>query len=103
MIRHIVLFKFKESAENRTKQENLLLAKEKCLALKNEIPEICTMEVSFNVAGVDKRNFDFLIDSTFKTTTDLNNYQIHPAHKAFGDFIGNLRMENGRSSIDIEL
>ena len=44
MICHIVMFKFKEFAEGRSKAENLAEAKRRMLALREEIPEIVSME-----------------------------------------------------------
>lgn len=37
MIQHIVMFKFKEEANGKSKQENLLEAKERMMKLKDDI------------------------------------------------------------------
>ena len=39
MLKHIVMFKFKDTAQGRTKAENLEAARARMLALKEEIPE----------------------------------------------------------------
>ena len=47
MLKHIVLFKFKDTANGKTKAENLEAARARMLALKEEIPEIVDLEVYF--------------------------------------------------------
>ena len=47
MIQHIVMFKFKETANGKTKAENLREAKARMMALKDQIPQIQGMEVYF--------------------------------------------------------
>jgi Stress responsive A/B Barrel Domain. len=97
MIQHLVLFKFKE--EN--KAENLLLAKKKSLALKEQIPQIVSWEVHLGAEGSAEGNHDFIIVSTFESMDTLAEYQVHPAHVAFGKFISELR--EARTCIDYEI
>lgn len=103
MIRHIVLFRFKDSANGFSKSENLKKAKALMLKLPDEIPEIVDLSVRFSIDGYDERNYDYVLDSTFKTIEDLNKYQSHPAHVAFGKFIAGVITEGGRASIDYEI
>ena len=83
MIRHIVLFKFKETANGKTKEENLREAKERMLAMRGKIP--------------------YILDSTFRSLEELEAYQKHPLHVAFGAFVKELREPGGRACVDIEL
>lgn len=101
MIQHLVLFHFKEEAEGRSKAENMQLAKEKALTLKESIPEIKTFEVFFSVQGAPETNADFIIVSTFESMDTLKVYQIHPAHVAFGQFITPLR--ESRACMDYQI
>ncbi len=101
MIKHIVMFKFKESANGKTKAENLIEARGKMLALKDEIKEIASLDVCFNCNQEDSRNYDYILISEFETLEDLNDYQNHPSHRAFGAYISELREE--RASIDFTL
>lgn len=103
MIRHIVLFRFLDQAQGRTKEENLQLAKEKMTALPQEIPQIRHMEVRFAHPGQAPANFDYILLSDFDSLEDLAVYQKHPAHVAFGQFISQLRHPDGRVCIDYQL
>lgn len=103
MIRHIVLFKFKETANGKTKAENLAEAKERMLALKGQIPEIQKMEVHLGVPGANPSNYDYILISDFRSLEDLEAYQKHPLHVAFGNFIKELREPDGRTCLDYEV
>ena len=52
MIRHIVMWKFREGEE-----ENMLIFRDRLLALRGKIPEIRSMEVGINMNPSD-RSFD---------------------------------------------
>ncbi len=101
MIKHIVMFKFKEEANGKTKEENLCEARERMLALKGEIPEIASLDVFLDCNEADERNYDYILVSEFETLEALDKYQKHPAHVEFGKYIAELREE--RASIDYEI
>ena len=103
MIRHIVLFKFKETAKGKTKAENLREARERMLSMQGQIPEILEMTVSLAASGSAPANYDYILDSRFRSLKDLETYQKHPLHVAFGNFVKELREPDGRACIDIEL
>lgn len=103
MIRHIVMFRFLDFAEGRTKQENLLEAQKRMLALQDEIPEILSMEVSFGTPGSAPGNYDYILVSDFRNLEELERYQKHPSHVAFGQFVRQLREPDGRACIDYEI
>ena len=65
MIKNIVMWKFKEG-----EHENMLLFREKLLALKGQIPEIRAMEVGINVNPSD-RSFDAVLVSEFDSMDAL--------------------------------
>ena len=98
MIQHIVMFKFKESANGKTKAENLVEAKARMMALKDQIPQIQGMEVYFAPT-----NYDYILVSQFNSMEELEIYQKHPAHVAFGKFVGELREPDGRACMDYVL
>lgn len=103
MIRHIVLFKFKDTANGKTKAENLQEAKARMLALKDQIPELNKLEVLFGAEGQAPTNYDYILVSDFDTLEQMQAYQTHPAHVAFGQFIKELREPDGRACIDYEI
>lgn len=100
MIQHIVMFKFKETANGKTKAENLKEAKERMLALREQIPEIQGMEVRLAAEGSASGNYDYILISQFNNLEELDIYQNHPSHVAFGKFVAELREPDGRACID---
>ena len=103
MIRHIVMFKFKESANGKSKEENLREAKARMLALGEEIPEFTRFTVSFGAEGQAPGNYDYILVSEFDSLEQLTAYQKHPAHVAFGQLVKELREPEGRACIDYEI
>ena len=103
MIQHIVMFKFKETAQGKTKAENLQEAKERMMALRDQIPQIQGMEVRFAAEGSAPTNYDYILISQFNTMEELEIYQKHPAHVAFGKFVSELREPDGRACMDYVL
>ena len=71
MIRHIVMFKFKDSANGRSKEENLQEAKARMLALGEEIPEFTRFTVSFGAGGQAPGNYDYILVSEFDSLDPL--------------------------------
>lgn len=103
MIQHIVMFKFKETAQGKTKAENLREAKERMMALRDQIPQIQGMEVRFAAEGSAPTNYDYILISQFNNMEDLETYQKHPAHVAFGKYVAELREPDGRACMDYVL
>lgn len=103
MIRHIVMFKFKETACGKTKAENLRAARERMLAMRGVIPEIREMQVYLGAEGAAQGNYDYVLVSDFDSLEDLARYQAHPVHVAFGQYVKELREPDGRASVDFEL
>ncbi|MFH1737397.1 MAG: Dabb family protein [bacterium] len=80
-VRHVVAFKFKDSASAEAIQE----VNDAFANLKNEIPFILSYEAGTNVSPekLDK-GFTHCYILTFKNQEDRDAYLPHPAHKAFG-------------------
>lgn len=103
MVRHIVLFKFKETAGGKSKQENLAEAKARMEALGDVIPELTRFQVYLGAQGQAMGNYDYILVSDFDSLGQLEAYQKHPAHVAFGQFVKGLREPDGRCCIDYEI
>ena len=97
MIRHIVMFRFREN-----NAENAALARDKALRLPDTISQIRHFEAVVNAPSADSTNYDFALIADFDTQEDLDAYQVHPDHKAFGAFIGTIKADGGRACIDYE-
>ncbi|HRR26173.1 MAG TPA: Dabb family protein [Acidobacteriota bacterium] len=83
-LRHVVAFKFKDSATPRQIDEIVAAFRD----LENKIPEIVTLEAGTNVSpeGLHK-GFTHCFIVTFHTSADRDLYLDHPAHKAFGQVL----------------
>ena len=86
MIRHVVMWKFKENAEGRTKKENMELVRERLLALPALIKEIRRLEVGFDQKGTDS-SYDVMLLTEFDSMADLEAYIIHPDHQKVGPIV----------------
>jgi MFS family permease len=71
MVRHIVMWRFKDSAEGKTKQENMQYIKDKLYALKDLIPEIKNLEVGMNI-NKSETAYDMVLVSVFEDIEALS-------------------------------
>ena len=88
------MWKFKED-----QHENMLVFKERLLALKGQIPEIRDMEVGINI-NPSERSFDAVLVSTFDSMEALRSYSVNPLHVAVSDFCKTIRTQS--ASVDYE-
>ena len=100
MIKHIVMWRLKDSAGGRDKAANARLIKEKLEALRGRIPGLLTVEVGLDFSKSDA-SADVVLVSEFADRAALQVYQAHPEHTAVADFIGEVRSE--RRLIDYEV
>lgn len=101
MIQHIVMFKFAEEADGRSREDNLKLACDLADELLPSIETMRSMKVVTNAKDADDTNFDFALICTFDDMDGLNAYQVHPKHVEFGGFIKKVR--ESRACIDFEI
>lgn len=100
MIRHIVLFTFRD-AEGMTRGENARAVKEMLDALPGKIPLILHSETHLNAPDTDGGNADLVLLSDFADREALNAYLTHPDHKAVGAFMAARRQS--RAAVDVAL
>ncbi|MBI9102998.1 MAG: Dabb family protein [Spirochaetales bacterium] len=81
MIKHIVMWKFKDEAEGKSKVENIEIIKKDLEDLVGVIPQIRTLEVGVNKNTESKTAFDAVLVSTFDTMEDVAAYRADPRHK----------------------
>ena len=85
VVRHVVLFKFKDSAT----AEQVKVVEEKFRGLKSRIPEIIDFEWGTNVSPEKHaQGFTHCFFLTFKDAAARDAYLPHPAHKEFGASLG---------------
>ena len=88
------MWKFKED-----QHENMLVFKDRLLALRDKIPEIREMEVGINI-NPSERSFDAVLVSTFDSMEALKSYSVNPLHVAVSDFCKTIRTQS--ASVDYE-
>lgn len=100
MIKHIVMFKMLDSALGRTKEENIADAFERLSHFKAEIPTLAAFQYGANSPEAPADNYDLVLVCDFESIDALNEYKVHPTHKAYGKYIHSV-MET-RVCIDYE-
>ena len=100
MIKHIVLWRLKESAGGRDKAANARLIKEKLEALNGQIPGLIRLEVGLDFLAGESSS-DVALYSEFASREALEGYQSHPEHKAVMPFVMDVRSE--RRTVDYEI
>jgi hypothetical protein len=87
MLKHIVMFRLKEFAENTDRATNAEQLKAMLLALPAQISQVLDLQVSTAIL-LASAEYDLVLDSSFNTQQDLDDYQTHPAHLRVREFIG---------------
>ncbi len=90
MIKHVVMWKLKDFAEDADKARNAKRIKIELEALKNTIPQIFHLEVGINILEADAA-YDVVLFSVFKNEKDLELYQNHPNHRAAAAFVNKVK------------
>jgi hypothetical protein len=80
MVKHIVLFKFKEFSSKEDKELKIKEIKQRLEALKNLIQVLKFIKVGINQNP--KEDFDLCLDTEFDNMQDLETYAVHPDHVA---------------------
>lgn len=88
MLKHIVMWKFKDNADGKTKQENIMIFKGMLETLPPIIPQIISLEVGVNI---NPDGYDAVLVSEFENETALEIYQNHPEHKKAAEFCSKVR------------
>ena len=86
MIRHVVMWKFKDCAEGKTREQNLEIVRESLYALVPVIPEIKRMEIGFDISKTDM-SMDMILLTEFDSTDSLHTYAVHPEHLKVSGYV----------------
>ena len=90
MLKHIVMWKFLDFADGRSKQENAILFKQKLESLVGVVEELKFMEVGIN-DGYDTMSYDIVLTSHFESLEALERYKNHPEHVKVSQFCVKVR------------
>jgi hypothetical protein len=85
MVKHIVLFKFKEFITPEEKNRKLNQIKQELQNLQTIIKELQSIEVGINENP--KEQYDIALTTTHNSMDDLQAYAIHPDHQAVSKII----------------
>lgn len=99
MIKHIVMWRLKDSAAGASREENAKKLKESLEDLKDKIEDIKAIEVGINFNS-SPAAFDVVLYSEFEDREGLDAYQNHPEHLKIVDFVGEIRTD--RAVVDYE-
>jgi hypothetical protein len=86
MIKHIVMWRLKETANGNDKRTNALLIKERLEGLRGRVPGLIKLEVGIDFSGTDSSG-DLVLYSEFASRGALDEYQEHPEHRAILPFV----------------
>ena len=99
MVKHIVLFRLKDSASEADKLKAMNNFKHDIEALPAQIPFIRKVEVGFNINPAEQ--WSIALYSEFDTLDDVRAYSTHPAHVAAARHLADVK--EGRSCVDYEV
>jgi hypothetical protein len=99
MVKHIVMWRLKDTAHGNSAEVNARLIKEKLEALRSRISGLVSIEVGIDFSRTDS-SADVLLYSEFVDRKALEGYQSHPEHEALKPFIGGASSE--RRLVDYE-
>ena len=100
MIKHIVIWKLKDSAHGNDRSTNARLAKEKLESLRGQIAGLRAIEVGIDFSATAS-SADMVLYSEFDSREALAAYQNHPLHQAIVSFVGPAISE--RRMVDYEV
>lgn len=98
MVKHIVLFKLKETLSQEEKLEVMNNFKAAIEALPAKIDFIRKIFVGLNVNPAEK--WDICLDSEFDTLADVNAYATHPDHVVAAGLLKDVKAD--RACVDYE-
>lgn len=97
MVRHIVFWKLRETADGRGKAENGAIMKEKLEGLVGKVPGLLSASVGF---GFGEGSYDVCLYSELESKEAVEVYQSHPEHLKVKEFVHKVISE--RAACDCE-
>ena len=90
MLKHVVMWRFREGADGKSRREHAQWMKEHLEALRGVIPQIRELEVGVN-ENPSPAAYDAVLTVTFDSPEELAIYKDHPAHVAVSDHCKGVR------------
>ena len=92
MIKHVVMWRLRDSADGASRMDNANTLKAMLDALPASVPGIQSLEVGIN-AVEDESAADVVLVSAFADQAALDAYQKHPEHLKVAEFVKQVRTE----------
>lgn len=92
MIKHIVMWKFKDQAHGNDRATNARLTREKLESLRGRIPGLLAIEVGLDISA-GPASADVVLYSEFADAQALAGYGVHPLHQAIVPFVAEAASE----------
>ena len=87
MYKHVVLWKFKEQADGKSREELAIEVKRRLDELPAHIPEIVSYETGINIGDYGASFFDVSVISAFENKDTFWAYTKYPVHDAVVAYI----------------
>ena len=85
MVKHIVMWKLKETFSEAEKKEIAQTFKQDLEALSDLMAGVIKIKVE--MAPLESSNVDMMLDSEFDCIDTLNAYQVHPSHQKVSAYL----------------
>lgn len=93
MYKHLVMWKLKDEAGGKTKQDNAKEMKKRLDSLPAVIKEIKEYEVSINIGNYAASFYDVGLVSSFENIDDFWAYTKYPEHDEVLEFIQSIQLD----------
>ncbi len=90
MLKHIVMWRFRDDIEGKSRRDHALWMKEHLEALVGVVPQIQSLEVGINEFD-SPTSYDAVLTVTFQSKEELDAYKVHPAHQAISTHCKSVR------------
>ena len=100
MIKHIVMWKFKDEGEGKSREENMVFVRDSLYALRSVIPEIKSMEIAFDITH-SEMSADMVLITEYDSVECMKAYASHPEHMKVSAYVR--RVIEDRKVIDFEI
>lgn len=90
MVKHIVFWRLKPTADGRSADANASEIKGRLEALNGRIPGLIRLEVGIDISRTEA-SADVALYSEFVDQAALEAYQVHPEHVAVAGFVAEVR------------
>ncbi|MBE9504490.1 MAG: Dabb family protein [Proteobacteria bacterium] len=97
MIRHIVLFKFKEDVD----EERRTILISALNGLRDKISLVKELEVGVDI-GNKHNSYDIVLNSLFNTFDDVEAYAVHPEHLKVVDLVKEMCQSSVKVDFDTD-